>query len=209
MITPHVHTSQPPPRTSRALARSLLDEALALRRTTATPVALPVATPVVPPSPHAPRWTVERCCTVLRAFVAQYRRLPHQAEWRQAQRHGLPSQWILRKLFGSQNALTIAIGQRPNARGRPAGTRPRPRAQRSRRPYTPDHVQVTMTAFLTRHGRLPTRAEWRASGRHRLPDPGTIRRHYGSRAALYAAMGLVPPPRKTGNQYTHAVQETR
>ena len=208
MPTSLPHT--PPPRTSpsRALARSLLDEALAMARPVVLPGTTPRTPPVATPGLHATRWTVERCCVALRAFVAQHTRLPHQAEWRRAQRYGLPSQGMLRKLFGSQNALTIAIGERPNLPGRRPGRRPLPGARRVRRPYTATHLQAILAAFLTRHGRLPTRREWRASGRHGLPDPGTIRRHYGSLAALYTAMGLVLPPRRTGNQYTRATQET-
>ena len=204
MTTAHMPPSRTSP--SRALARSLLLEALGMRRTAVRPVAPRV---VPSPRPPDPRWTVERCCTALRAFVREHTRLPHQAEWRRAKRHGLPSQGMLRKLFGSQNALTLAIGEQPNPPGRRAQTRPVPVIRRSRRPYTAAHLQATITAFLTRRGRLPTRREWRASGRHSLPDPGTIRRHYGSLAALYTAMGLVPPPRKTGNQYTYAAKEIR
>ena len=201
MTTLHVHTPPPRTSTSRALARSLLLEALALRRPVAVPVAPSGATP------RAPRWTVERCCAALRAFVAQHTRLPHQAEWRRARRHGLPSQGIIRKLFGGQNALTDAVGQRPGGGGRLPGPRPVPGARRPGRPYMADHLQAILAAFVTHHGRLPTRREWRASGRHRLPDPGTIRRHYGSLEALYMVMGMALPPRPTGNQYT-AKEET-
>ena len=205
---PSAHTPPPRTSTSRALARSLLREALAMPRPAVLPVGMPGATRITPPHPGAPRWTRERCCTVLRAFVAQHARLPRQAEWRRARDHGLPSQGMLRTLFGSQNALTTAIGELPNLPGRRPSPRRIPVARRRRQPYTAEHLHALLTAFVTRHGRLPTRHEWRASGRHRLPDPGTIRRHYGSQAAFYLAMGLVPAKRPTGNQYTHAAKET-
>ena len=192
-------THTPPPRTSpsRALARSLLLEALAL------------STRVVTPRARYIRWTAERCCVVLRAFVRQQLRLPSQQEWRMARKNGLPSQWTVLKFFQSQNALVRAIGLEPNPHGVPVGT-PHPvrRPRRPGCPYTADHLQAILTAFVARHGRLPTRKEWRTSGRHRLPDPGTIRRHYGSLAALYTAMGLVPPARPTGNQHTRTKEET-
>ena len=134
MTTLHVHTPPSRTSTSRALARSLLLEALTPPGTVPLPVVLPSA---------------------------------------------------------SVTRLVPALQRVPGGR------------------YTRETLQATLAAFFARHGRLPTRGEWRASGRYGLPTPATVQRHYGSQAALYAAMGCDLPQRRTGNQYTRTIKETR
>src|SRR6185503_3987438 len=87
----------------RALACSLLDEALTLLGFPALPGTVPALRSPKPPGQpgHPIVWDDVTIPAALRAFVARQGRAPSRAEWRQATRHQLPARNTAVTVYGS------------------------------------------------------------------------------------------------------------
>ena len=62
------------------------------------------------------------------------------------------------------------------------------RTHDARRRWTQETIADAVEAFTNTHDRLPTREEWQHAKRCGLPALDTMRRHWGSRAALHQAI---------------------
>ena len=78
-------------------------------------------------------------------------------------------------------------------------------ANDSRQRWTRDTILQTVERFLDHAQRLPSYDEWMHAGRWGLPAVDTLRRHWGSRAALHEAVHLRQRLRQA---LTHTEEDT-
>ena len=84
----------------------------------------------------------------------------------------------------ARSLLAEALGMSPMP-GRPAQTLAH---DASRQRQTQETIADAVEVFTTKYNHLPTRNEWQHAKRWGLPAFDTVRRHYGSRAALHQAI---------------------